>query len=66
MNLIAVSRPSHADWHWRIVNEQGESVEESDTTFPTIAEAVAEGSQRLRRSEARDAFVRHPRWRGRG
>jgi hypothetical protein len=65
MNVIAVSRPHHADWHWRIVNEQGDTVEESHTAFPSIADAVAEGRQRLLRIEVRDALVRRPRWGGR-
>jgi hypothetical protein len=64
MNVIAVSTPDHADWHWRIVNEQGEAVEESHTAFPTIASAVAEGRERLRRSEVRDPILRRPRWGG--
>ena len=41
MNVLSVSTPGHPDWRWRIVGYHGETVEESYTAFPTIAEAVA-------------------------
>jgi hypothetical protein len=36
-----------SDWRWRIVNYAGEILEESRESFPTIASAVAKGTQRL-------------------
>jgi hypothetical protein len=61
LNVLAVSTPGHPDWRWRIVGYHGETVEESHTVFPTIAEAVAEGRERLQRHADRDApIVRRP------
>jgi hypothetical protein len=48
MNVLAVSTPDQPDWHWRIVNYDGQTIEESYTGFPTIAAAVTEGNKRLR------------------
>jgi hypothetical protein len=47
MQVTAFSTPTRPDWRWRIVNYAGEVVEESRQEFPTIAAAVAQGSQRL-------------------
>jgi hypothetical protein len=61
MNVLAVSAPGHPNWRWRIVGYYGEMVEESSASFPTIAEAVAEGRERLQRHTDRDApIVRRP------
>jgi hypothetical protein len=61
MNVLAVSTPGHPNWRWRIVGYYGEMVEESPASFPTIAEAVAEGRERLQRHTDRDApIVRRP------
>ena len=46
-HVIAVSAPKHSGWKWRLVNAAGESLLESQTSFPTIADAVAEGQRRL-------------------
>ncbi len=54
MNVVAFSSPRRPDWRWRIVNYGGETVEESSMGFPTIAEAVAEGTERLRHHADRD------------
>ncbi len=54
MNVLAFSTPHQPDWHWRIVNYGGETVEESTTGFATIAEAVAEGTVRMRHHADRD------------
>ncbi|OLD45647.1 MAG: hypothetical protein AUI48_11930 [Chloroflexi bacterium 13_1_40CM_2_68_14] len=47
MQVTAFSTPRNPDWRWRIVNYAGEILEESRDTFPTIASAVARGTQRL-------------------
>lgn len=47
MQVTAFSTPAVPEWRWRIVNYAGDTVEESRETFPTIAEAVASGTQRL-------------------
>jgi hypothetical protein len=47
MDVTAFSSPTQPDWRWRIVNYAGEVVEESHERFPTIAAAVAMGTQRL-------------------
>jgi hypothetical protein len=48
MQVVAVATPSQPDWRWRIVNYAGEVVEESSRAFPSIAAAVAMGTERLR------------------
>ena len=58
MNVVAVSTPHQPGWRWRIVNYGGEIVEESSSGFATIAQAVAEGTQHLRRQEDRDLAAR--------
>jgi hypothetical protein len=57
MNVFAVATPDRPGWRWRIVDHDGEIVEESSSAFGTIAEAVAEGSERLRRRADRDLSV---------
>ena len=47
MQVTAFSTPLRPDWRWRIVNYAGEIIEESRDSFPTIASAVAKGTQRL-------------------
>jgi hypothetical protein len=64
MNVIAVSTPGQPNWRWRIVNYHGETVEESYTSLPTIAAAVAEGNERLRRHADRDAPLTRATWGG--
>lgn len=64
MNVIAVSTPGQPNWRWRIVDYHGETVEESYTPLPTIAEAVAEGNERLRHHADRDAPIRRATWGG--
>ena len=46
-HVIAIAAPKHSGWKWRLVNAAGESLLESQGSFPTIAEAVAEGQRRL-------------------
>jgi hypothetical protein len=47
MHVAAFCSPVHPDWRWRIVDAEGEMIEESRQTFPTITAAVANGTQRL-------------------
>ena len=47
MQVTAFSTPVMSDWRWRIVNYAGEIMEESRDSFPTIASAIARGTQRL-------------------
>jgi hypothetical protein len=58
LNVIAFSTPHRPDWRWRIVNYAGDTVEESEATFPTIGGAVEEGSKRLERMNVVDRSVR--------
>ncbi len=58
MQVIAFASPVRPEWRWRIVNYAGEMVEESFTTFPTIAVAVARGTQRLEEMNATDRSTR--------
>ena len=46
-HVIAIAAPKHPGWRWRLVNAAGESLQESQASFATIAEAVAEGQRRL-------------------
>jgi hypothetical protein len=64
MNVVAVSTPRTGDWRWRIVDQGGETVEESTMGFTTIALAMAAGTERLalRRDRDRPVLVRTP-WR---
>ncbi|MBI1847172.1 MAG: hypothetical protein HY294_16885 [Candidatus Rokubacteria bacterium] len=47
MHVLAFSTPSRPEWRWRIVNYAGDVIEESRTSFPTIARAVSAGGERL-------------------
>ena len=49
MQVTAFSTPQKPDWRWRIVNYAGETIQESRETFPTIAAAVARGTQYMSR-----------------
>jgi hypothetical protein len=54
MNVFAFSTPRASDWRWRIVDFEGGTLEESSATFPTIAEAIAAGAERLQLRRNRD------------
>jgi hypothetical protein len=54
VNVLAFSTTRKSDWRWRIVNLRGETVEESSARFPTIAEAIAAGSEQLQLHIDRD------------
>jgi hypothetical protein len=54
VNVLAFSTPRVPDWRWRIVGTGGEILEESSSTFPTIALAMAAGAERLQLRIDRD------------
>ena len=54
MNVLAFSTPRLPDWRWRIVDNGGETLEESSTSFSTIAQAMAAGTERLQFHMDRD------------
>jgi hypothetical protein len=54
MNVLAVSSSRVADWRWRIVDLQGETLEESSAKFPTIGAALAAGTEHLQILRERD------------
>ena len=47
MQVTAFATPARPSWRWRIVDDGGETVEESSQMFSTIAGAVAEGARRM-------------------
>jgi len=47
MQVMAFSTPSRPQWRWRIVDYNGQMVEESYETYPSIASAIAEGTVRM-------------------
>ncbi len=57
MQVGAFSTPSSGGWRWRIVDYAGEILEESHETFPTIAEAVAQGAKRFTKMNVVDRSV---------
>ena len=60
VQVTAFSTPTQPDWRWRIVNYAGEMIEESYDRFPSIAEAVAKGAQRLLQMNVVDRSERPP------
>ena len=54
MNVLAFSTPRTADWRWRIVDLQGQTLEESSAWFRTLAEALAAGTEQLQIRRDRD------------
>ena len=47
MQVTAISTPRYPEWRWRITNYGGETIEESQVGFASIAAAVAAGKERL-------------------
>jgi hypothetical protein len=47
MQVTAISSPRYPEWRWRISDYAGDTVEESRVGFPSIAAAVAAGTERL-------------------
>jgi len=58
VQVIAFATPASPEWRWRIVNYAGEMVEESYRMFPSISEAVAAGTKRMREIGGVDLSVR--------
>jgi hypothetical protein len=58
MHVSAVLTPGQPDWRWRIINNAGETVEESHEGFPSMAVAIAEGKKRLEGMNAVDRSKR--------
>jgi hypothetical protein len=54
VNVFAFSTSRAADWRWRIVDLRGETLEESSTRFPTLAEALTAGAEQLQLRRDRD------------
>jgi hypothetical protein len=59
MQVTAISTPRYPEWRWRITGYAGEVVEESQVGFPSIASAVAAGTERLVGMNVIDAPIRH-------
>ena len=57
MQVLAFSSPQYPDWRWRIINYAGETIEESNNAFPTIAAAIARGTKRLVQMNVVDTSV---------
>jgi hypothetical protein len=47
MQVVAISTPASPSWRWRIVTYAGDTVAESQDTFPSILTAVADGTRNL-------------------
>jgi hypothetical protein len=47
VNVLAFATSRTSTWRWRIVDAVGDTVEESSTSFSTIALATAAGAERL-------------------
>jgi hypothetical protein len=63
MQVTAFSTPAAPEWRWRIVNYAGEVIEESYAFFPTIAAAIAQGSERMAELNVVDNSVAPKNWR---
>ena len=62
MNVFAFATSRRSEWRWRIVDLQGEMLEESADRYRTVGEALAAGTQQLvvRRERDRPAPARVP------
>jgi hypothetical protein len=54
VNVFAFSTSQASAWRWRIVDLQGQTLEESSARFATLAEALAAGAEQLQRRRDRD------------
>ena len=63
MQVTAFSTPDAPQWRWRIVNYAGEILEESYEGFPSIAAAVAKGTERLVKLNVVDRSTPSRHWR---
>jgi len=57
VQVTAVCSPERPDWRWRIVDYDGQTIEESEIAFPTISSALEDGSRRLARITRGDRQV---------
>ena len=61
MTAVAFAVQGEPGWRWRIVNDNGETVEESHSVFETLALALDEGRERLRHhAEQPPPLLRRP------
>jgi hypothetical protein len=61
MTAVAFAVPGKPGWQWRIVNDSGETIEESHSLFGTLALALDEGRQRLHHHTEQSApLLRRP------
>ena len=60
MNVVAFSTPNRPEWRWRIVDYNSQTLEESSSTFASIADAVAAGTARMQQNADRDR--QRPAW----
>jgi hypothetical protein len=61
MTAVAFSIPGATGWRWRIVNDGGETVQESHSMFATLPLALDEGRERLREHAEQTApLLRRP------
>jgi hypothetical protein len=58
VQVLAFCTPARPEWRWRIVNYEGEMVEESHETFVSIATAVTEGTRRMDELNVKDLTER--------
>jgi len=54
VNVVAVCTPNRPEWRWRIVDYNSQTLEESSSTFASIADAVAAGTAWMRQQADRD------------
>ena len=54
MTVVAFSTSSRPEWRWRLVDYNSQTLEESSSSFPSIADAVAAGTARVQQHADRD------------
>ena len=61
MTAVPFLIPGATGWRWRIVNDRGETLQESHSVFSTLALALEEGRERLRdHAEQTAPLLRRP------
>jgi hypothetical protein len=60
VNVVAVSTPNRPEWRWRILDYNSQTLEESSSTFASIADAVAAGTAWMQQQADRDR--QRPAW----
>jgi hypothetical protein len=61
MTVVAFAVPGQPGWRWRIVDYNGQMVDESDAVFETMQLALVAGGEHLEQRPERDARVRRQR-----